>query len=71
MQVDLTFSGHTHLYERSRPVLQKTAVSPAEDGSARAPMHVILGNAGQVRRSWPGLSDPGQLWRTSALQSSS
>ena len=48
MQVDLTFSGHTHLSERTLPVFHKTYVPPAEDGSNRAPVHVILGNAGQV-----------------------
>ena len=47
LQVDVTFWGHTHLYERSCPVFQKTCVPPKADGSQKAPLHVILGNAGQ------------------------
>lgn len=47
VKVDLTLSGHVHLYERTCPVFRKTCVPDAEDGSAGAPVHVVIGNGGQ------------------------
>ncbi|KAK9800257.1 hypothetical protein WJX73_008466 [Symbiochloris irregularis] len=46
-QVDLTLSGHVHLYERTCPVFRKTCVPDAADGSAGAPVHAVIGNGGQ------------------------
>ena len=47
MQVDLTLSGHVHLYSRTCPVLKKLCQKPRPDGSARAPVHLVIGNGGQ------------------------
>ena len=44
--VDMTWSGHLHLYQRTQPVFNGTVLGYDANGTARAPMHVVLGNAG-------------------------
>lgn len=45
-QVDVVFSGHIHQYTRSCPVFKGTCVGYEADGSAKAPIHLMTGNAG-------------------------
>lgn len=46
VQVDVTFHGHDHVYERTCPVYNGTCQSPLADGSLGGPVHVVIGNAG-------------------------
>lgn len=47
MQVDMTWNGHVHLYERSCPVYKKTCIGfNSTSGEAQAPVHVDFGNGG-------------------------
>jgi 3',5'-cyclic AMP phosphodiesterase CpdA len=41
--VDIVFNGHVHSYERSKPVSNYTV-----DSTGCAPMHVVIGDAGNV-----------------------
>jgi hypothetical protein len=51
-QVDMTWSGHSHVYHRSAPVLKGKRAHPP--GDVRAPVHITMGNAGyQVRMGMP------------------
>ncbi len=45
-KVDLTISGHHHSWQRTCPVLNSTCVTRRADGSAAAPVHLIVGNGG-------------------------
>jgi len=45
-QVDVVFSGHIHQYTRTCPVFKGTCVGYNDDGSAKAPVHLMTGNAG-------------------------
>ena len=45
-QADVVFSGHVHQYTRSCPVIKGTCVGYNEDGTSRAPIHIMTGNAG-------------------------
>ena len=47
MQVDLTLSGHVHLYSRTCSVFKKVCLERKQDGSERGPVHAIIGNGGQ------------------------
>ena len=44
--VDMTWSGHVHLYHRTCPVYKNKCVGYHPDGTAKAPVHMIVGNAG-------------------------
>ncbi len=39
-------AGHDHIYERTCPVYKQTCVNYNSDGSARGPVHVVIGNSG-------------------------
>jgi hypothetical protein len=45
-QVDMTWYGHVHSYSRTCPVYQRNCMGYARDGSAAAPVHVLIGHAG-------------------------
>ncbi|CAK0782920.1 hypothetical protein CVIRNUC_006115 [Coccomyxa viridis] len=45
-QVDATWYGHVHSYSRTCPVFQRNCMGFAEDGTARAPVHLLIGHAG-------------------------
>lgn len=49
-QVDMTWSGHVHVYERTCPVLYKTCLGYDANGYPLAPVHLDIGNGGYVRR---------------------
>lgn len=42
----LVGAGHDHKYERTCPVFKSTCVNYNKDGSAKAPVHLTIGNAG-------------------------
>lgn len=44
--VDMTWAGHVHNYQRSCPVYKNTCVGYYSDGTAKAPVHLVVGNAG-------------------------
>ena len=46
LQVDLTLHGHHHSYQRSCPFYKGQCQPDNEDGSASAPVHVVIGHAG-------------------------
>ena len=46
MQVDVTFHGHDHVYERTCPVYNGTCQPNLAGGSLGGPVHVVIGNAG-------------------------
>eukprot|EP00775_Hariotina_reticulata_P003562 gene3562-3830_t len=45
-QVDLVLTGHLHSYQRSCPVMKGTCVGYNDDKTAKAPVHLLFGNAG-------------------------
>ncbi|RHY22041.1 hypothetical protein DYB38_004173 [Aphanomyces astaci] len=45
--VDAFFSGHTHAYERTCPVLDQTCVT-GPNGEAKGPVHIMIGSAGKA-----------------------
>ena len=42
----MTWYGHVHSYSRTCPVFQRVCMPPRADGSAGAPVHVLIGHAG-------------------------
>ena len=46
LQVDMTLFGHVHFYSRTCAVFQRNCVPARPDGSAGAPVHVLIGHAG-------------------------
>ena len=46
VQVDLTWHGHHHSYQRTCPVYSDECKGYREDGTAKAPIHLVIGNAG-------------------------
>ena len=46
VQVDVTWFGHVHSYSRTCPVFQRNCMGYAADGSANAPVHMLIGHAG-------------------------
>ncbi|PSC73699.1 inactive purple acid phosphatase 27 [Micractinium conductrix] len=45
-QVDVTWHGHHHSYQRTCPTLNERCVADNADGSAAAPVHLVLGHSG-------------------------
>jgi len=45
-KVDLTWHGHHHSYQRTCPVFGDSCLGYREDGTARGPVHLIIGHAG-------------------------
>lgn len=45
-QVDMTWHGHHHSYQRTCPVNGERCEGHNADGSAKAPVNVVIGNAG-------------------------
>lgn len=45
-KVDLTWHGHHHSYQRTCPVYREQCMGYREDGTARAPVHMVIGHAG-------------------------
>ena len=45
-EVDMTWVGHHHSYQRTCSVFKGECVEPNEDGTLSAPIHVVLGHAG-------------------------
>nr|QOL01233.1 putative extracellular protein TR9_041a [Trebouxia lynnae] len=60
-QVDVTFHGHDHIYERTCPVYKKICQANNADGSAGGPVHVVVGNAG-YELSWFANPSPPNYW---------
>ena len=52
VQVDMTWSGHVHVYERTCPILYHTCLGYNDQGIPNAPVHMAIGNGG-VRRLLP------------------
>jgi hypothetical protein len=59
--VDVVFSGHIHRYTRSCPVFKGTCVGYNDDGSAKAPVHLMTGNAGAPGEYFSYLENPSWL----------
>lgn len=47
-KVDLVLTGHVHNAQVTCPIINNQCVTPPGDGSYAAPVHVVLGNAGQT-----------------------
>ena len=47
MQVDVTFAGHDHKYERTCPVYMKSCLAYDGNGTAGGPMHVVRSTHGK------------------------
>ncbi|CAK0786070.1 hypothetical protein CVIRNUC_009283 [Coccomyxa viridis] len=45
-EVDMTWSGHVHLYERTCPILFHECLGYSPDGIPNAPVHMSIGNGG-------------------------
>ena len=52
-KVDLAFWGHIHFAQRSCPMLNATCVTTKDASGYDAPIHTIIGNAGQSLSSFP------------------
>lgn len=50
LQVDATWYGHVHSYSRTCPVFQRNCMGFAADGTANAPVHLLIGHAGAFKR---------------------
>eukprot|EP00892_Ulva_mutabilis_P005414 jgi/Ulvmu1/3244/UM150_0017.1 len=66
-RVDLTFHGHHHSYQRTCPAHDNKCVGYDEDGVPRAPVHMVIGNAGaglsiNVHRKQPEIFEKVHLW---------
>lgn len=46
LQVDATWYGHVHSYSRTCPVYQRNCMGFAPDGTANAPVHLLIDHAG-------------------------
>lgn len=46
VQVDMTWHGHHHSYQRTCPVHRGTCKGYNTDGTAAAPIHLVIGHAG-------------------------
>ena len=46
LQVDMTWSGHVHLYERTCPILFHECLGYSPEGIPNAPVHMSIGNGG-------------------------
>ena len=66
-QVDVTFSGHDHKYERTCPVYKKRCLDLDANSSATAPVHVVIGNAG-YKLSWGYNPHMPPYWEAMALE---
>lgn len=42
----MTWHGHHHSYQRTCPVVNEECQGQNQDGSAKAPVNVVIGNAG-------------------------
>jgi hypothetical protein len=60
-QVDLVVNGHGRVYHHSCPVIKGSCVGYGEDGAARGPVHVMLGNGGAAMPLLAWASAPGWL----------
>ena len=47
LQVDATWYGHVHSYSRTCPVYQRNCMGFASDRTANAPVHLLIGHAGE------------------------
>lgn len=47
-KVDVTLQGHHHSYQRTCPVLDGKCQGYDDDGAPKAPIHMVIGNAGAV-----------------------
>mmetsp|Transcript_1844 Transcript_1844/g.5402 ORF Transcript_1844/g.5402 Transcript_1844/m.5402 type:complete len:625 (-) Transcript_1844:225-2099(-) len=45
-KVDMTWHGHHHSYQRTCPVINSKCQGYDSDGAAKAPVHLVIGNAG-------------------------
>jgi hypothetical protein len=57
VQVDMTWSGHVHVYERTCPILYHTCLGYSSEGIPNAPVHMAIGNGGvrpSSRSGWIG-----------------
>ena len=45
-QVDMTWHGHHHSYQRSCPVYKERCLPFNADGTAAGPVHLVIGHAG-------------------------
>ncbi|KAG2498630.1 hypothetical protein HYH03_003377 [Edaphochlamys debaryana] len=59
-QVDLTLHGHHHTYQRTCPLYRGECQQSKPDGTAGAPVHMIIGNAGAGMSF--NLQDPPPAW---------
>ena len=46
LQVDMTWSGHVHVYERTCPILYHECLGYTAAGIPNAPVHMAIGNGG-------------------------
>ena len=46
LQVDMTWSGHVHVYERTCPILFHECLGYTAAGIPNAPVHMAIGNGG-------------------------
>lgn len=52
-KVDLAFWGHIHYAQRSCPMVNATCVTKTDAAGYDAPIHAIIGNAGQSLSTFP------------------
>lgn len=46
LQVDMTWHGHHHSYQRTCPVYKEECLPDNADGTAAGPVHLVIGHAG-------------------------
>ncbi|CAL8470701.1 g10243 [Coccomyxa elongata] len=66
-QVDVTWFGHVHSYSRTCPVFQRNCMGYAPDGSANAPVHMLIGHAG-APYSWTISPETPPYYESVAIQ---
>ncbi|KAK9804531.1 hypothetical protein WJX73_005386 [Symbiochloris irregularis] len=60
-EVDLSWHGHDHIYERTCPVYQSECQPANADGTQSAPVHVVIGHSG-YELSWFANPDVPEYW---------
>jgi len=62
-QVDLCLWGHVHNAEYTCPLYRGKCVTPAKSGAYAAPIHAVIGNAGQSLTPYPfDATHPAPVW---------
>lgn len=64
-KVDLAFWGHIHFAQRSCPMVNASCVTTQDAAGYDAPIHAVIGNAGQSLTAFPATRAPWSIYQQS------